>query len=195
MASHDITEKIKNILRQESYSERDVVYFLVESYKFLERKYSKMFGQGKYNQIKFYRNWTCHAQLCGDSNKIFIDFIALIKAEKSKPNAYGHLDWRYSMADRIKERFREYGPLHLKEEILEFLSEIKYDGDFSWESFRANLYEVIRDIPLVIKDEKENIFTFEVVAPIAGGKYDSLELRAFIIGDGGFSFTLDDRSL
>jgi len=191
----DIQSKITAVLNQERYCERDVVYFLVESYKFLERKYDKQFGGGKYDRIKFYRNWACHARLHGDSNKVFADFIALIRAEKSKPNAVGHFDWMYSMADRMREGFRNYGPLSLKNDITEFLAEIKYEGPFNWESFRANLYEVIRDIPLIIKDGEETVFTFECVRPIARQKYDDLTLKAVIIGDGEYLFTLDDRTL
>ena len=195
MASRDIREKIKDVLSQSTYSERDVVYFLVEAYKFLERKYDKEFGQGKYDRIKFYRNWTCHAQLYGDSNKVFVDFVELINAERSKLNAYGHYDWLDSMIVKIKERFRQYGPLYLKNDILEFLFEIGYNKNFNWESFRVSLYEVIQDIPLIIKDGEEIIFTFEAVEPMVGGEYNSLELRASICRNEKFFLTWDDHLL
>ncbi|HET6844939.1 MAG TPA: hypothetical protein VFK06_25130 [Candidatus Angelobacter sp.] len=191
----DILSKIKKVLEQEKYSEKDIVYFLVESYKFLERKYDKQFGTGKYDRIKLYRNWTCHAQLHGDSHKVFTDFVALIRAEKSKLNALGHYDWTDSMEKKIRECFRGYGPLALKNEALEFLAEIQYAGKFNWESFRINLYETIRDIPLIIKDREETIFTFECVAPRTKQNYDDLNLKAVIIGDTEYSLVLDDRSL
>ena len=105
----DIQSKIKDVLRQEEYCERDVVYILVESYKFLERKYDRAFGAGKYDRLKFYRNWACHAELRGDSKKVFTDFISLIAAEHSKPNAVGHFDWIDSMTKKIRECFRDYG--------------------------------------------------------------------------------------
>ena len=83
----------------------------------------------------------------------------------------------------------------MKKDIEEFLAEIEYEGTFNWESFRANLYEVIKDIPLAIKDGEETIFTFECVAPIAPQNYDDLTLKAVIIRDTEFTFTLDDRTI
>lgn len=191
----DIQGKIRDVLRQRKYCERDIVYFLVESYKFLERKYGKTFGEGKYDRIKFYRNWACHAQLNGDAAKVFTDFIPLIKERRNAPNALGQFDWNDSMNDKIRDRFRFYGPLHLKKEIKGFEAEIKYDGTLDWESFRMNLYEVIRDIPLIIKEGDDVFFTFECVAPPTRQKYDDLTIEATIAGMTHFYLTLDDRTL
>lgn len=154
---NDIKNKIKNVFGQREYCERDVVYFLIESYKFLEEKYGREFGASKYNRIKFYRNWASHAELNGDTTKVFVDFIKLIKECRSKSNASGQFDWNNSMTDEIKNRFRPYGPLQLRNEIKELQTEIGYGDIFNWESFRINLYEVIRDIPLTIK-EKDDVF-------------------------------------
>ncbi len=190
----DIQYKIKEVLKQKHFSEKDVVYFLVESYKFLERKYDKEFGEGKYNQIKFYRNWASHATLYGDSHKVFKDIGKLIKEEMSKSDASGHFDWSNSMADRIQKSFRDYGPVNLEKDISNFFLEIEYNGKFNWESLRSSLYEVIRDIPLAIKDEDKVIFSFKCIAPITNLKYDSLNMEA-VIENHVFSFVLDDRSL
>ena len=111
-----------------------------------------------------------------------------------KRDGRGHLDWQDFMTDKIRQCFRDYGFLALKKDILNFLAEIEYSGDFNWESFRANLYEVIRDISLIIKDGDEIIFTFKCVAPIVRLNNDDLNLEVVIKSD-RFSFVLDDRSL
>lgn len=190
----DIKSKIADVLREYPYSERDVVYILVESYKFLERKYRKEFGNGKYDRMKFYRNWACHSVIDRASDKIFDGIEASIKAEAEKPNALGHLDWQDQTSTQIRQCFRGYSPLSLKEDILQFLSEIEYDGDFHWESFRANLYEVIRDIPLIIKNGDAVIFEFKCIKPFQATDYDDLSINVVINGD-IFSFELDDRTL
>lgn len=190
----DIKQKIAAALDQENYSERDIVYILVESYKFLERKYRKEFGNGKYDRIKFYRDWVCHAVLHGASYKVFIGIDASIKTEAKKPNAVGHLDWQDQTATQIRQCFRGYSPLALKEDMLQFLPEIEYSRDFHWESFRTNLYEVIRDIPLIIRDGDDVIFEFKCIRPFMPMNYDDLSINVNIKGD-IFSFVLDDRSI
>jgi hypothetical protein len=160
----------------------------------LERKYDKAFGVGKYDRIKFYRDWVAHAKLDRTSYKIFPGIDALIKAEMNKLNAVGHLDWQNQMSAKIRECFRDYGPLLLREDILSFFVEIDYVGKFNWESFRTNLYEVIRDTPLIIKDGDDTIFEFKCVKPFTKLNYDDLALNVVIKND-IFSFTLDDRSI
>ncbi len=193
--TRDIETKIKDVICQKTYSERDVVYFFVESYKFLERKYDKQFGDGKYNQIKFYRDWVCHSYLHGASYKVFKDVDALIKAEANKPNALGHLDWLDAMTNKIRDCFRDYGLLRLKEDIINFFPEIGYDGKFDWENFRASLYEVIRDIQLIIKDGDEIIFSFKCITPVIRVSNDDLDLEVIIKRSDKINFVLDDRSL
>jgi len=190
----DIKGKIANVLTQNAYSERDVVYILVESYKFLERKYRKEFGNGKFDRIKFYRNWACHSVIDRASDKVFTGIAASIKAEMNKPNAVGHLDWQDQTATQIRQCFRGYSPLSLKEDILQFFPEIEYSGNFHWESFRASLYEIIRDIPLIIKDGDDILFEFKCVKPFQPMNYDDLSINAVIFND-IFSFVLDDRTL
>ncbi|MEN9341777.1 MAG: hypothetical protein RIQ54_33 [Candidatus Parcubacteria bacterium] len=191
----DMQGKIRDVLKQQEYCERDVVYFLVESYKLLERKYEKAFGEGKYSRIKFYRNWACHARLNGDAAKVFTDFITLIKERRNVSNALGQFDWSYTMSDKIRDRFRLYGPIHLRQEIEEFAAEIQYNDTFNWESFRVNLYGVIRDIPLVVKEGDDVFFTFECVVPLTPQKYDDFTIAATIPGMINFSLVLDDCSL
>ena len=43
--------------------------------------------------------------------------------------------------------------------------------------------------------QSETVFTFECVRPIVKQKYDDLTLKAVIIGDGEYLFTLDDPTL
>jgi len=191
----DLEAKIKDVASQKDYSERDVVYFLVESYKFLERKYDKQFGDDKYNQIKFYRNWVCHSRLHGASYIVFKDVDVLIKQEENKPSALNHVDWLDLMTNKIRDCFRSYGLLRLKENILNFLAEIGYSGEFNWEAFRTSLYEVIRDIELIIKDGDEIIFSFKCINPVAQIGDDDLNLEVSIKSRDTISFVLDDHSL
>jgi hypothetical protein len=111
------------------------------------------------------------------------------------PNAYGQLDWNYEMIDKIQDRFRLYGPLHLKNEIEEFLVEIQYNDIFNWESFRENLYEVIMDIPLIVKEGNNVFFTFECKRHPTKQKYDDLTIEATVLQSDTFSLVLDDNSL
>lgn len=191
----DIEAKLVGVLKQKQFSERDVVYFLIELYKFLERKYDKELGNGRYDVITFYRNWICHSYLHGDSYKIFKGFKELIKEQTSKPNALGLFDWIDSIGDKTKEYFREYSPLFLKQEIRSFLYEINYNGKFDWESFRENLYQVIVNIPLYIKDDKTILFSFECIQFIQKNRYDELEIKVVIPGVCEYHFSLDDQSL
>jgi hypothetical protein len=190
----DIRHKIYEVLKQDSYSERDVVYVLVELYKFLEKKYGKQFGKGKYDVVKFYRDWSCHSFLHGASYKVFVGIDALIKEEAKKPNAVGHLDWQDQMAKKIRDCFRGYGPLSLKEELLKSFAEIGYEGPFSWTSFRASLYQVLRDTSLIIKDGDDVIFEFRLMEPYARKGDDDLTLNVIIKSE-IYHFALDDRSL
>jgi hypothetical protein len=190
----DIQKKISSTLQQRSYSESDVVYILVELYKFLERKYGKQFGEGEYNCIKFYRDWVCHSLLHGVSYKVFIGIDVLIKAEMKKLDARGHLDWQDQMAKKIRECFRGYGPLSLQNELLKSFSEVGYGGPFDWTSFRTSLYQVLRDTSLIIKDGDDVIFEFNLMESYARKGYDDLVINV-VIKHEIYHFALDDRTL
>jgi hypothetical protein len=187
----DIREKIKNILQQETYSKPDIVYFLVETYKLLEQQNKS----GEFDVFRFYRNWTCHSSLSRDSEKIFEEVYVLIRAEKYIPNIPGRPDWIDLMTKEIKKSFRGYSPLKLKADIEKTFSLLGYKGLFNWESFRAGLYEIIRDTPLSIKEKHEEVFRFECKKPFAPLGFDDLELKAIVGRNTIFAFTLDDRTL
>lgn len=169
----DIRTKLNDCLGASSYSERDVVYILVQIYKFLERENKK----DVFPTIVFYRNWACHAELKGYQDKFTSSL-----AEEMEDAFIG----------KIKEEFGGFSFVKLKQEISTFIEEnIRPDlvpNKFKWPSFKLKLYEVIKDIPLVVKKDQKEIFRFEFKEPAYRLNHQSISIR---IIKGRFRFNLD----
>lgn len=189
----DIQDKIKQVLSQSEYCEKDVIYFLVESYKFLEGKYGKDFKEDKYySRIKFYRNWACHFIIKRDSSKIFKEIINSVRQEPIGVD--DHLIWTDVVEDKIRSCFREYSPQRLHGEIKDFLIEINYKGKFNWESFRVGLYEIVKDTYLSMIDGESEVFRFRCFDVYSGErlKFNDLNLEVNINHNTFHIITNDD---
>jgi hypothetical protein len=185
--TEDIKEKIKAVLRKEHYSELDVVYFFVETYKLLERENNL----DNFKTIKFYRNWVCHSSLDKDGEKIFDEAYILIRARKYFPDDSKFID---IMTDKIPECFRERSFSKLKGEIELFLDSFLNKEKFYWDELRKNLYSVITDTPLLIKENGKEILRFVCQRVILQGKFDELQIETRA-NNLIFNFIMDDYTL
>lgn len=155
---NDIVEKLKGVVSNKDYSEQEVVYFFVESYKLLEQ----INRLSEYPVIKFYRNWICHSSLTKDADRIFEEVYIILRAEKyfsfppqeeDEPPAFVEL-----LHNAYQKAFREYFFPKLREEIKKFGGEFLDNKIPKWEPFRENLYQVLIDTPLLIKKGNEELF-------------------------------------
>jgi hypothetical protein len=64
-----IVEKLKDFVDQDTISERDVVYFLVEAHKLIERENLKT----EFKTLVFYRHWAVHIKI--DHNSEFREYL------------------------------------------------------------------------------------------------------------------------
>jgi hypothetical protein len=186
----DIKEKIKNVLRQETYSESDIVYLLVETRKFLEL--NKVGND--FDVLRFYRNWACHSELTNDAGKIFNKVSVLIMAREYVEGTKEQLKWDDLITEKIKEAFIQYSFPKLGGELKKIFDLFCYNENFNWQSFRTGLYEIIQDTPLSIKKDKREIFKFECKKVFKPLNFDDLEIHV-TAGVLFFTFALDDRSL
>lgn len=187
---NDIKVKIEKVLIKNFYSEQDVVYFLVESYKFLEQE-----GRlDKFRVIKFYRNWACHHLLSKNIDKIFEEVYILIKAEKYFKKISGK-PWIDLVNDEIEKSFKKFSPIKLKDEIDKFVTLFNFSVKLNWKSFREGLYGVVVDSPLLIVEKKENIFIFKFSEVRDISKFDDLNFLAICPKNNAtFLFTSNDES-
>jgi len=155
-----IVEKLKNLSRAKSYSEQDVVYFLVECCKLLEQV-NKL---DKFRVIRFYRNWSCHSCISKDAEKIFEEIYIIIKAKK-----YLKLEKREEgeipafaelVDDMVTKSLDNYSFIKLKEEVKRFAGDFLNNEVLNWKSFEEQLHHIIADTPLIIKKGKQEIFKF-----------------------------------
>jgi len=150
----EIKSNIKDILNRESHSKESTTYFLVESYKYLER--NKQLSS--YKVIKLYRNWACHSYLSSDADKIFEELYILVSAKKYISNS-DEPPWSVLVMKELQKDFANYSLNGLKKEIKRFSKNFLDDTPFlDWSSFRDNVSEVIKDIPLIIVKNKKEIF-------------------------------------
>jgi len=166
----NIIDNLKKMVEEKNYNEKDIVYFLVESYKLIEQN-----ELSNFNLIKFYRNWTCHSTLSKDSEKIFEEIYILIKAREylnlelnEKNNNEEFLAFGELIQEKVSESFNNYSFKKLKSEIDKFSLEFLDGQKIQWENFKENLKKIIIGTPLVIKRKKEIIFEFKIRA--WGGK-------------------------
>ena len=185
----EIIEKIKKTLRKKTYSEQDIVYFLVESYKFLEQEEKSV--RKKFNVIIFYRNWACHYSLSKKTMEIFEKVYILIRAREYINNPLLYIDL---INKEIEKSFSEYSFTNLENQIKKFSNSFLDKEAFNWKNLRIQLYNVIVDTPLIINRNKDKIFKFILKKIADKDKFDDLEIEV-ITDRYKFSFLLDDLSL
>jgi len=183
----DIITKLNDCLGIGNYSEHDVVYFLVQSYKLLERERQK----DNFPALLFYRNWACHAALYG-----YKEVFRLVIKENQ--DGFGSFECIDLAADQIVKSFSNYSFNKLKDDINSFIKGfIKSrlpSKSLNWESFREKLYEIIKDIPLIVKDGDKEVFRFECRELLKKGNFDDLRIGVEM-GNVSFEFHSNDGTL
>ena len=181
---NDIVNKLKGVTAGGNNSEQTVVYFLVESYKIIEQ----VNRLPDFELIRFYRNWVCHSVLLKDSQKIFEEVYVIIRAEKYLNLEKRHNDEMPAFAelidDAVSKAFSNYSFKKLKKEIEKFSKEFLNGSPPDWKNFSANLYEILINVPLIIKKDNEKFFRFEVIK--IDGKEPFNGLRIQITFPGGW---------
>lgn len=153
-----IIEKLKGVVAEKDYSEQDIVYFFVESYKLLEQQ-NRL---SDFPVIRFYRNWICHALITNDADRIFEELYVIIRAEKymsfpepEEGEPPGFLELVNSV---YRKAFSKYFFPKLKAELDVFGARYLDRNVPHWQSFRAQLYNVLVDVPLIVKRKDEEVF-------------------------------------
>jgi hypothetical protein len=132
-----IKEKMKKFLTdKDSISESDIVYILVQLSKYYEReKVEDIITNTAIPCIKFFRNWVVH----------------------------GTIDRKSTYVNIVLTKHKELGPDHLYQQLYkDLLVEINNTGLIiippeSEEAFKRNLFEVIKDVPVIVAVEKEKL--------------------------------------
>jgi len=164
-----IIDNLKRISRLKEYSDQDIVYFLVESYKLLEQE-NKL---DDFNILKFYRNWSCHSRLDKDAHKIFEEIYIILRADeylnlkRNDPIAFSYL-----IDNTVNKIFEKYSFKMLKKDI-EIFSKFFLEREIlKFQFFQRPLQNVIKDIPLIVTKNHigkgEEIFRLEVREQVAG---------------------------
>lgn len=145
MGLTSLKQKILNKLTQESYSEEDVVYLLMEIGKYLERSEKGLsdsddmkLNRSDYKVIMFFRNWVAHTEK--DRGKIPENLLRSFKKVLD-----GH-------SGGVEEEIFKF----LKNEIEKFQSKID-GGKINWEDFCASLKLVLAEQPVRILCEGKYI--------------------------------------
>lgn len=187
--NNNIKQKINNILVKNNYSEQDVAYFFVETYKLLESE-NKL---SKFPTIKFYRDWVCHSVISKYTEKIFYEVYILIKARKYMPD---DIRLRELGIDKIFECFKRHSFIQLKNEVNIFLNSFLDKEKLNWEKLRGELYKIIMDTPLLIKENSQELLRFECKKSIIGQlRFDELQILGTADSNIMFNFRMDDTSL
>ncbi|MCK9187228.1 MAG: hypothetical protein M0P05_01710 [Candidatus Colwellbacteria bacterium] len=126
-------------------------------------------------------------------SKIFGDSIDSISELETIDNPYEHLDYSFRVEEKIKNCFKPYSLNFLRNEIKNLLEEISYEGKFKWESFREGIYEVIRDIPLVIEKDGQHILSFRCIKLSDKTKINFNDISLAVLVKGGDSFYIDSN--
>ncbi len=186
--TQDIKDKLNNKLRSLPYTEVDVVYILVQTYKILES--SDMLES--YKTIKFFRNWSCHAKLNGDAARIFKDAYTLIENQNSFKDRFEFID---AFTDQISICFSKYSFSKLRQQTEESFASLGVEG-LNWEEFRKSLYGVIQDTPLIVLDEqREEIMRFKCVDAIYDMEHDDIEIEVTTETGVNVNITTNDLAL
>jgi hypothetical protein len=184
----NIRSKLNDCLGERNYSQRDVVYILVQAFKLLEREERT----GDFQVIRFYRNWASHAVLNGYRD-VFNSVIARYQ------NGFGSLGNMDLACDEIRAAFRKFSPVSLKEELNRFIKiylapNLQNAHTLNWRVFREQLYEVIRDIPVEVKEGSQTIFIFECRELVGRIAFDDLMIYVGMSGV-HFNFHVQDGTI
>ena len=160
----EIIDNLKKIFSLQKYSESDIVYILVEIYKFLEQK--EKLEQTKFRLINFYRNWVCHH--CLDRNNSARYFFKEIEQAITEDINLNRGEDAFDKAIvLLPKAISCFSFLKLRLNLENFSREYLDETSIGWESFRDNLYKIIVHQPLKIKMKKELIFQYNEVADSA----------------------------
>jgi len=190
----ELVSKMKETLDKSDYSEKDIVYFLVQAYKLLEIKDKTQ--SAEFRVIKFYRNWVCHAFLSRDTKEIFGEVYDHARQILDKTTIL--VGAGMQVEDEIERAFSRYSFIPLKRSIEEFSKQFLDNIVFNWGNFRVKIYSVLVDIPLKIREDEETVFEFslkkcDVLPDLPANPHDlSFEV---VVGGHKFSFDIDDFSL
>lgn len=132
-----IIEKLKIFFdHKDSVSESDIVYILVQLSKYYEReKLEGVSVQTAIPSIRFFRNWAVHGIIDRESTYIRNTLI------KSKQFEIDNL-YKYLYDDLLIE-IKSCGLIKVTPKIED--------------SFRKNLFEIIKDIPVIVSFKKEQL--------------------------------------
>jgi len=169
MGIPDIKTKLKSKLSKTEYEESDVVYFLVEMYKFLEQE-NKL---KDYKFIVFYRNWVCHSAL--DTNPNIDVFFSDIKKEIISNNLGIDVDTVDKVLDHLPKTVQSFSFKKLKEDIDKFSANYLDNLTINWNIFRESLYQILIGQPLKINIKLQKQIIFEYEENINSG--DNLDIK------------------
>lgn len=162
----NILYKIKEHLLKGIINEADVVYFMVEIRKIIEKEFN---SKALYPLLEFYCDWTVHSEKDRITPEIESIMIRIDKELNEKD------DYNIRNNGRNSENIKFIYAEELKKEFKSFLSDfgLPYDlcDDSSrWISFIQLLYKVLIDQPINFKagNPVHNIKTF-ILEPAAEG--------------------------
>lgn len=134
----DIGDKLLDLTQKVCLDESDVVYLLVQLSKHYDRQEIDGADERYRNKgiecVKFFRNWAVH----------------------------GWLEYRQTYLERTLEKYSDIGEIPYKKIFSDLMKEINDIGIINITadlglSFKDNLYKVITDIPISIKDKNLKI--------------------------------------
>jgi len=125
----EIVSKLNTVLKDDIFSETQVVYILTRIGKILELEYD-----GNYPVLKFYRDWSVHTKLDRKKNKKIIEILKEFIKEKE-------IRHRFVLHTQFCSELNEF----LKKHDLEQLNKIKLDN------FIYYLGKVISDTPIDVE--------------------------------------------
>ena len=140
----DIVSKINKEVRSGLRTEKDVIYFFVESRKLLDRQGNKT----SFLTLRFYSNWVVHHEI-GDLKEfetLFLELNTLVDSYINNPNT----NIRHKINSLISS-FLSFS--ELRKDIQKFIQEQGILSDFvdqdaRWAEFCKHLKEIILDCPL-----------------------------------------------
>jgi len=159
---NDIQNKLKNYLqyRYPFRNERDVVYFLVEIRKIIEKEKTYKY----YPIVSFYCDWIVHPQI--DHKKTISNILHLLKLiEEGK--GYVGMSELYSMS-----AFRENMSSFLTNKKIKDFTKNEQD----WRRFFINLKNILVEQPIVISEEIDSKIAFIKYVDTAEENYIPLDI-------------------
>ena len=152
---NNIIEKLKTKFSQKEYQESDVVYILVEIYKFLEQLEET--ERKKFKFILFYRDWICHHSLDRNSNlSVFFKIVIEdIRKNGIDPDR---------ISDNLPVAIKSFSLNRLKEDLESFSKGFLDNEKLNWLNFKRHLYRVLIDQKLKIPVSRYLTFSYKEIA-------------------------------